>query len=108
MHSKNTAQESSKNTITDSHQQPSEETDDTVEDTTYKMPLPGHVEDITSIDWCQYTINRLCESVKKRASNFDGPILFLMVSYFVLYQNIMVSASTMSYLVSITHIISEQ
>ena len=31
---KNTAQESSEKTITDSHQQPSEETDDTVEDTT--------------------------------------------------------------------------
>ncbi|KAJ8434076.1 hypothetical protein Cgig2_007591 [Carnegiea gigantea] len=40
----------------------------------------AHVEDIASIDWCQYTIDILCESVKKRASNFDGPILFLMVS----------------------------
>ncbi|KAJ8425283.1 hypothetical protein Cgig2_025824 [Carnegiea gigantea] len=40
----------------------------------------AHVEDIASIDWCQYTIDRLCESVKKMASNFDGPILCLMVS----------------------------
>ena len=40
----------------------------------------AHVEDIASIDWCQYTIDRLCESVKKRVSNFDSPILFLMVS----------------------------
>ncbi|KAJ8423696.1 hypothetical protein Cgig2_003380 [Carnegiea gigantea] len=38
MHGKNTAQASSEKTITDSHQQPSEETDDTVEDTTYKIP----------------------------------------------------------------------
>ena len=28
--------------ITDVHQQSSEETNDTVEDTTYKMPHPGH------------------------------------------------------------------
>ncbi|KAJ8420988.1 hypothetical protein Cgig2_027108 [Carnegiea gigantea] len=34
---KNTTQESSEKTITDINQQPSEETDDTVEDTTYKM-----------------------------------------------------------------------
>ncbi|KAJ8435804.1 hypothetical protein Cgig2_024787 [Carnegiea gigantea] len=45
---KNTAQESSEKTITDSHQQPSEETDDTVEDTTYKIPLPGHVDELDS------------------------------------------------------------
>jgi len=40
----------------------------------------ANVEDIATIDWCQYTIDRLCESVKKRTLNFDGPILFLMVS----------------------------
>ena len=50
MHSKNTAQESSEKTITDSHQQPSEETDDTVEDTTYKMPPPSHVDELDSDD----------------------------------------------------------
>ncbi|KAJ8424544.1 hypothetical protein Cgig2_010844 [Carnegiea gigantea] len=33
-----------------SHQQPSEETDDTVEDTTYKMPSPGHVDESDSND----------------------------------------------------------
>ncbi|KAJ8430659.1 hypothetical protein Cgig2_000252 [Carnegiea gigantea] len=48
MHSKNTAQESSEKTITDSHQQPSEDTDDRVEDTTYKMPLPRHVDESDS------------------------------------------------------------
>ncbi|KAJ8435326.1 hypothetical protein Cgig2_022927 [Carnegiea gigantea] len=42
---KNTAQESSEKTITDIHQQPSEATDDTVEDTTYKIPLPRHVDE---------------------------------------------------------------
>ncbi|KAJ8425789.1 hypothetical protein Cgig2_011613 [Carnegiea gigantea] len=47
---KNTAQESYEKTITDSHQQPSEETDDTVEDTTYKMPPPGHVDESDSDD----------------------------------------------------------
>ncbi|KAJ8426429.1 hypothetical protein Cgig2_021036 [Carnegiea gigantea] len=50
MHSKNTAQESSENTITDCQQQPSEETDDTVEDTTYKMPPLGHVDESDSDD----------------------------------------------------------
>ena len=39
-----------------------------------------NVEDITTINWCQYTIHRLCESAKKGASNFDRPNLFLMVS----------------------------
>ncbi|KAJ8432295.1 hypothetical protein Cgig2_024300 [Carnegiea gigantea] len=39
---KNTAQESSEKTITDIHQQPSEETDDTLEDTTCKIPPLGH------------------------------------------------------------------
>ncbi|KAJ8429192.1 hypothetical protein Cgig2_028765 [Carnegiea gigantea] len=38
MHNKNTAQESSDKTITDSHQQPFEDTDNTMEDTTNKMP----------------------------------------------------------------------
>ncbi|KAJ8430115.1 hypothetical protein Cgig2_007088 [Carnegiea gigantea] len=47
---KNTAQESSKKTITDIHQQSSQETDDTVEDTTYKMPPPGHVDESESDD----------------------------------------------------------
>jgi len=42
----------------------------------------ANVEDIATIYWCQYTIDRLCESVKERTSNFDGPILFLMVSSF--------------------------
>ena len=50
MHSKNIAQESSEKTITDSHQQPSEETDDMVEDTTYKMPPPDHVDESYSND----------------------------------------------------------
>ncbi|KAJ8446930.1 hypothetical protein Cgig2_016472 [Carnegiea gigantea] len=50
MHCKNTAQESFGKTITDSHQQPSEETDDTVEDTTYKMPPLGHVNESDSDD----------------------------------------------------------
>ncbi|KAJ8436462.1 hypothetical protein Cgig2_018595 [Carnegiea gigantea] len=50
MHSKNIEQESSKKTITDSHQQLSEETDDTVDDTTYKMPPPGHVDESDSDD----------------------------------------------------------
>ncbi|KAJ8421482.1 hypothetical protein Cgig2_010240 [Carnegiea gigantea] len=50
MHSKNTAQESSEKTITDSHQQPYKETDDTVEYTTYKMPPPGHVDESDSDD----------------------------------------------------------
>ena len=50
MYSKNTAQESSEKTITDSHQQPYEETDDTVEDTTYKMPPPRHVDESDSDD----------------------------------------------------------
>ncbi|KAJ8429191.1 hypothetical protein Cgig2_028764 [Carnegiea gigantea] len=50
MHSKNTAQESSEKTITDSHQQPSEETDDTVEETTYKMPPHGHIDESDSND----------------------------------------------------------
>ena len=27
----------------------------------------ANVEDIATIDWCQYTINKLCEFVKKRA-----------------------------------------
>ncbi|KAJ8424130.1 hypothetical protein Cgig2_008327 [Carnegiea gigantea] len=53
MHSKNTAQESSKTGITDSHQQPSEETDDMVEDTTYKMSPPGHVDESDSDDESQ-------------------------------------------------------
>jgi len=39
----------------------------------------ANIEDIAIIDWCQYTIDRLCEYVKKRVSNFDGLILFLMV-----------------------------
>ena len=39
---KYTAEESSEKTIADIHQQPSEKTDDTMEDTTYKMPSPGH------------------------------------------------------------------
>ena len=47
MHSKNTAQE---NAITGSHQQPYEETDDTVEDTTYKMPPPKHSDESDSGD----------------------------------------------------------
>ena len=50
MHSKDTTQESSEKTITDGHQQPSEETDDTVDDTTYKMPPPGHVDESDSND----------------------------------------------------------
>ncbi|KAJ8444771.1 hypothetical protein Cgig2_011733 [Carnegiea gigantea] len=47
---KNTTQESSKKTITDIRQQPSDETDDTVEDTTYKMPPPRHVDESKSDD----------------------------------------------------------
>ncbi|KAJ8429650.1 hypothetical protein Cgig2_001646 [Carnegiea gigantea] len=50
MHSKNKVQESSEKTITDSHQQPSEETDDTVQDTTHKMPPPRHVDESDSDD----------------------------------------------------------
>ncbi|KAJ8432099.1 hypothetical protein Cgig2_016372 [Carnegiea gigantea] len=50
MHSKNTVQESSEKTITDSHQQPSEEIDDMVEDTTYKMPPPRYVDESDSDD----------------------------------------------------------
>ncbi|KAJ8444137.1 hypothetical protein Cgig2_029912 [Carnegiea gigantea] len=49
-YSKNTPQESFKKTITDVHQQPSEETDDTVEDTTYKMPPPRHDDESESDD----------------------------------------------------------
>ncbi|KAJ8425259.1 hypothetical protein Cgig2_033491 [Carnegiea gigantea] len=45
---KNTAQESSEKTITDIHQQPSEETDDTMEDTTYKRPSLGHNDESES------------------------------------------------------------
>ncbi|KAJ8445956.1 hypothetical protein Cgig2_003832 [Carnegiea gigantea] len=47
---KNTAQESSEKTITDIYQQPSKETDDTVEDTTYKMPPPRHDDESESDD----------------------------------------------------------
>jgi len=43
----------------------------------YFMKNVTNVEDISIVDWCQYTIDRLCESAKKRASNFDNPILFL-------------------------------
>ncbi|KAJ8423530.1 hypothetical protein Cgig2_030025 [Carnegiea gigantea] len=50
MHSKNTTQESSEKIITDRHQQPYEETDDTVEDTTYKMPPLGYVDESDSND----------------------------------------------------------
>ena len=46
----------------------------------------ANVEDIAIINWCQYTIDRLCKSVKKRASNFDGPILFLMGKFLLFYQ----------------------
>ena len=46
----NTTQESSKKkTITDIHQQPLEETDDTIEDITYKLRPSGQEEDKTSI-----------------------------------------------------------
>ncbi|KAJ8434352.1 hypothetical protein Cgig2_019979 [Carnegiea gigantea] len=48
--SKNTAHESSEKTITDIHQQLSEEIDDTVEDTTYKMPPPRHDDEYESDD----------------------------------------------------------
>ncbi|KAJ8430043.1 hypothetical protein Cgig2_014203 [Carnegiea gigantea] len=47
---KNNAQESSEKTITDIHQQPSEEIDDTVKDTTYKMPPPRHDDESESDD----------------------------------------------------------
>ncbi|KAJ8427493.1 hypothetical protein Cgig2_013574 [Carnegiea gigantea] len=47
---KNTAQESSEKTITDIHQQPSEETNNTVVDTTYKMSPPGHDDQSESDD----------------------------------------------------------
>ncbi|KAJ8431372.1 hypothetical protein Cgig2_008836 [Carnegiea gigantea] len=47
---KNTAQASSEKTITNIHQQPSAETDDTVEDTTYKIPPPRHVDESESDD----------------------------------------------------------
>ncbi|KAJ8444081.1 hypothetical protein Cgig2_025082 [Carnegiea gigantea] len=55
---KNTAQESSEKTITDSHQQPYEETDDTVEDTT---PL-GHVVNQTLM----MKIKKIKEGTKSR------------------------------------------
>ena len=45
-----TAQESSEKTITEIHQQHLEETDDTMEDTTYKMPSPGHDDESESDD----------------------------------------------------------
>ncbi|KAJ8437818.1 hypothetical protein Cgig2_013434 [Carnegiea gigantea] len=45
---KNAAQESSEKTITDIHRQLSEETDDIVEDMTYKMPPHGHKDESDS------------------------------------------------------------
>jgi len=47
---KNTAQESSEITITNIRRQLSEETDDTVEDTTYKIPPHGHEDESDSED----------------------------------------------------------
>ncbi|KAJ8421727.1 LOW QUALITY PROTEIN: hypothetical protein Cgig2_024260 [Carnegiea gigantea] len=45
----------------------------------------ANVEEILAIDWCQCTIDKLCESVKKKASNFGNLILFLMVTFLVFY-----------------------
>ncbi|KAJ8420011.1 hypothetical protein Cgig2_017486 [Carnegiea gigantea] len=69
MHSKNTAQESSEKIITDSHQQPSEETDDTVEDTTYKMPPPGHVDELVK------RIKKIKEGTKSKPKKMELRLL---------------------------------
>ncbi|KAJ8431673.1 hypothetical protein Cgig2_001719 [Carnegiea gigantea] len=67
MYSKNTAQESSEKTITDSHQQPFEEADDTVEDTTYKIPPSGHVDESDSVDEVLVKrIKKIKEGIKSR------------------------------------------
>ncbi|KAJ8438608.1 hypothetical protein Cgig2_010392 [Carnegiea gigantea] len=69
---KNTAQESSKKTITDSHQQPSEETDDTIEDTTYKIPPPGHVDESDFADEVLVKrIKKIKEGTKSRPNKMQ-------------------------------------